>query len=60
MEVQKIYPSVDELQNSIIDADPFIEYYMALKPGRFVIGDTAQINEIIRNGEIEKYFERLK
>ena len=63
MEVQKIHPSFNELQNNIIDSDPFEKYYYDTIPygsGGFEFKDTAKINEIIRNGEIEKYFKKLK
>lgn len=63
MESQKNLPTTNEIKASIIDADPFTEYYYdTLSPdiGGFVIEDTAKINEIIRNGEIEKYFKKLK
>jgi len=60
-EVQKIHPSFDDLQDSIIDTEPFVEYYYdSNSPAIFGLGDTALINEIIRKGEIEKYFKKLK
>lgn len=61
MEIQGFLPSLDEIENSIIDSDPFLEfYYDPTYPRVFEMSDTARINEIIKNGEIEKYFERLK
>jgi hypothetical protein len=41
----------------IIDKDPFIELYLVEKYNR---NDTVKLNEIIRKGELEKYFERMK
>ncbi len=54
------HPTDEELLNGIID-DPFIEfYYDPQRPRRFELSDTAEINQIIRNGELEKYFKRIK
>jgi len=61
MELQGFHPSMDEIENSIIDADPFLEfYYDPAYPRVFEMRDTARINEIIKNGEIEKYFKKAK
>ncbi|TDO03130.1 hypothetical protein DET65_2612 [Sunxiuqinia elliptica] len=61
MEAEGSHPSMDEIENNIIDDDPFVEYYYdATSPRTFEMRDTAQINEIIRNGEIEKFFRKLK
>jgi hypothetical protein len=54
-------PTDDELYDNILDDDPFIEYYYdQQKPRRFEMSDTAEINQIIENGELEKYFKRIK
>jgi hypothetical protein len=53
--------SNDTLMKYIIDKSPYIEFYRETEvPKRFTHPDTSQINEIIRNGQIEQYFERLK
>jgi len=54
--------SMDEIQASIIDADPFTEMYYddSNFPKAFAMRDTARINEIILNGELEKYFKKEK
>jgi hypothetical protein len=54
------YP-FDSIQKRIIDKDPFLEYYFD-EFGNFPNLDVHidQINEIIRNGQIELYFTRLK
>jgi hypothetical protein len=58
---QGLLPSMNEIQSSIIDADPFVEYYQDInRPRTFELKDTLRINEIISNGEIEKYFKKLK
>jgi len=55
------FPSMDELTNIILDDDPFIEYYHDPKrPRKFELSDSAEINQIIENGELEKYFEKIK
>jgi hypothetical protein len=51
----------DTLYKYIIDKDPYTEYYRDNIPdGIFSISDTAAINEIIRKGELQKYFNREK
>jgi hypothetical protein len=51
----------DTIRRHILDADPYIEFYRnRTDVKRFYIVDTLEINEIIKNGEIDKYFERLK
>lgn len=58
--------SADSLFKLIIDFDPFIEYYISfdnVKRDYFFNDagiDTAKINEIILNNEINKYFKKLK
>ncbi|MDR1730323.1 MAG: hypothetical protein LBR52_06645 [Prevotellaceae bacterium] len=56
----------EELEQYIIDSDPFIDYYeeksdyygqFKLKNG---IIDVAKLNNIIENGELEKYFYKVK
>jgi len=48
----------DTLRKYILDKNPYLEYYRCITT--FGLEDSVIINEIIRNGEIEKYFERLK
>ncbi len=57
--------SHDTLIKYILDRNPYIEFYRETSnPKTFlppdIEDDTAKINSIIRNGELEKYFERLK
>ena len=57
--------SHDTLREYILDANPYIEFYSdTSNPKIFlppdIINDTAKINSIIRNGELGKYFERLR
>ena len=60
-----VYPGADSLYKLIIDFDPLIvSYYncgekflLDLENGGI---DTALINQIIKDGELDKYFERLK
>ncbi|MEA1875151.1 MAG: hypothetical protein U9N51_12115 [Bacteroidota bacterium] len=58
--------STDSLYSLLIQKDPFIEYYTKYKDESFIVEhgcfgtDTAKINNIILNGELELYFERLK
>lgn len=60
--VQKIHLSMEELQNKIIDASPFIELYMDTIPLGEGFGpkDSLTIIEIIKNGEIENHFKRIE
>ena len=61
-----IIPGVDSLFKLLIDKDPYLEYYQRNDDGTFrnengVYGiDTAFINDLIRKGKLEKYFDRLK
>ncbi|MGM0528691.1 MAG: hypothetical protein ACQERS_09810 [Bacteroidota bacterium] len=49
------------LNEHILDADPFLELYIDQnRPGKYEISDTALINRMIRNGELEEYFEKIK
>lgn len=48
----------DTLRKYILDKDPYLEFYRCITT--FELEDSIKINEIIRNGEIDKYFERLK
>lgn len=67
-EYQDIWQSLtkDSMMNLILDADPYVEYYIdedriLLKncTDCFVL-DTALLNEIISNQELDKYFTKLK
>ena len=63
----KIKPSNDSLYKLLIDKDPFIEFYQRNdddgmfhnENGAWGI-DTAFINDLIKNGQLEEYFIRLK
>ncbi len=53
--------SLDSLANCIIDKDPYLEYYRFKKdiPALF-IKDSLKIKQILLDGEIDKYFEKVK
>lgn len=58
---------VDSLYKLLIDVDPFVSFYYrdddngAFHDDNGAFGiDTVFINELIRNNELEKYFEKLK
>jgi len=49
------------LSEHILDTDPFLElYFDQNRPRKYEISDTAEINQMIRNDELEKYFEKIK
>ena len=49
------------LLEHILDDNPFLELYIDRnKPRKYELSDTAEINQIIRNGELKKYFKRVK
>ncbi len=49
------------LNDNILDEDPFLDlYYDANRPRKYEYEDTALINQMIRDNELDKYFERLK
>lgn len=49
------------LKEHILNADPFLElYYDPNRPRKYELSDSAEINQMIRNGELGKYFKRLK
>lgn len=50
----------DSLYKYIIDKNPYTEYYRDKISEGFSISDTAAINELIRKGELQKYFNREK
>jgi len=58
------YIGADSLYSLILDKDPFIELYYYHDDDREFIKsnglDTVKMNEIIRSGQLEKYFDRLK
>jgi len=62
----EIKPGVDSLYKLLIEKDPYLEYYQRNDNGTFrdengAYGiDTAHINLLIRNNQLEKYFKRLK
>lgn len=46
----------------VIDKNPFLEYYRDVNDV-FFVGDSTkveQVNQLIRDGELEKYFKRIK
>ena len=61
-----VKPGNDSLYKLLIDKDPYLEYYYRddyniFRDENAPNGiDTAQINDIIRKDELNKYFERLK
>ena len=51
----------DTLRKYILEQDPYIEFYInRTDVKRLYIRDSLEINEIIKNGEIDKYFKKLK
>jgi hypothetical protein len=55
-----IFP-FDSIETRIIDRDPFIEFYVDDRDSFYRMPEPIdELNEIIRNGEIEKYLHRLK
>ena len=49
------------LEKYILDTDPYIEFYQENDcPPFFSPNDSLRLNEIIQNGELNKYFKRLK
>lgn len=57
--------TADTLTKYIIDTNPYKEFYRETKyPQKYlppnILNDTAEINTIIRNGELDKYFEHIK
>jgi hypothetical protein len=59
-ETKNGYLPHDTLYKYIIDKNPYTEYYRESISESFSISDTAAINELIRKGELEKYFKREK
>ncbi|MCF8357142.1 MAG: hypothetical protein K9H26_00180 [Prolixibacteraceae bacterium] len=50
----------DTVYKYLLDTDPFTEYYYdSNRPRKYEMSDTAEINDIIRNGELDKYFTAL-
>ncbi|MFC2138763.1 hypothetical protein ACFLTE_11360 [Bacteroidota bacterium] len=60
------YPYTSEyMEQHILDKDPFLEYYIdtgsvIIKREPGFIYDTVLLNNIIVNGELDKYFKRIK
>ncbi|MFO7851913.1 MAG: hypothetical protein R6X28_05575 [Bacteroidales bacterium] len=49
------------LSEHILDADPFLELYLDPNmPRKYEMSDTALINQMIRDNELGKYFEKIK
>ena len=44
----------------MLDKDPYIEYYRAKDRDMFIGLDTTGLNQIILDGQLEKYFNKLK
>lgn len=59
-ETKNGYLPHDTLYKYIIDKDPYTEYYRENRSEGFSISDTAAINELIKKGELQKYFNREK
>lgn len=62
---KRIGPTIpfDTLKKYILDSEPYTEFYRDNSrkfSDRFECVDTAEINNIIKEGEIEKYFTKLK
>lgn len=62
-----VKPGVDSLYKMLIEKDPFVSFYQRHDDnGTFHSEngyngyDTSFLNELIRNDELEKYFEKLK
>lgn len=61
-----IIPGIDSLFKLLVEKDPYLEYYQRTDDGTFrdengAYGvDTAFINDLIRTGKLENYFDRLK
>lgn len=59
-----LYPGSDSLFNLVLDDDPFIEfYYYRDEHNEFSNNnglDTAKMNQLIKDGQLKKYFERIK
>jgi len=52
---------LEVLSEHILDDDPFLELYIdPNRPRKYELSDTALINQMIRNDELEKYFEKIK
>lgn len=55
------YVPDDTLRKYILDKDPYTEFYQNRTGAkRLYMRDSLEINEIIENGEIDKYFKKLK
>jgi len=51
----------DSIKKRIVDKDPFVEFYVDDKDYFYRMPEPIdKLNEIIRNGEMEKYLHRLK
>jgi hypothetical protein len=60
-ETGNAYFPLDSVFERVIDTDPYTEFYVDYsRPQNFCLTDTAEINAVIKNGELEKYFKRLK
>jgi hypothetical protein len=59
---EKLNYPIDEIFKRVIDKDPFLEFY--IDEGNVFYkrdsSDIAQINQLIKDGELEKYFKRIK
>lgn len=51
----------DTLKKYILDKDPYIEFYQnRTDVKRLYLSDSLEIERIIKNGELDKYFKQLK
>ena len=62
----EVSPGADSLYKMLIDKDPFVYFYerkndVGFKDENGPYGiDTGRINDLIRQDELDKYFERMK
>ncbi|MBN2773539.1 MAG: hypothetical protein JXR31_04775, partial [Prolixibacteraceae bacterium] len=59
IEVNHSILQTDSLKKYILDKQPFTEFYRNMTDvKRFTMKDSVEVNEIIKNGQIEKYFKK--
>jgi hypothetical protein len=59
----RTYFPIDSMFKRVIDKDPYLEFWVPLVNGTFIGLDSSLvpiINDYIENGELEKYFKRVK
>ena len=63
MEVKYNLPTLpdDTLLKYLLDKSPYLEFLRETRyPPKFEMKDSIEINKIIKNGELEQYFTRIK